>query len=48
MAGLRQARIEASVIGRAQPPEHGRLLIGAQGARPLPIFPRDEITRLFE
>jgi hydrogenase maturation factor len=45
---LIQEGITASLIGRIQPPEKGRLLIGQEGARPLPSFSRDEITRLFE
>ena len=46
--GLTQAGIRASVIGRVQPPEKGRLMVGQVGIRPLPTFARDEITRLFE
>lgn len=45
---LEQAGIRATVIGRAAPPAWGRLLIGPSGPQPLPIFSRDEITRLFE
>lgn len=45
---LTQEGITANLIGRIQPPEKGRLLIGKEGARPLPTFSRDEITRLFE
>lgn len=45
---LQQANIHASVIGNVQPPERGRQLVGPNGARPLPTFARDEITRLFE
>ncbi|HEX9924413.1 MAG TPA: AIR synthase related protein [Anaerolineae bacterium] len=48
VAALAQAGIEASFIGRVQPAEKGRVLIGEAGARPLPQFERDEITRLFE
>ncbi len=45
---LRQAGLRASLIGRVQPPEKGRLLLGKAGLRSLPTFARDEITRLFE
>ena len=45
---LTQAGIRANVIGRVQSPEQGCLLIDKAGSRPLPTFPRDEITRLFE
>jgi hydrogenase expression/formation protein HypE len=45
---LQQAGIRASVIGRVQPAERGRVLVGQAGSRPLPTFARDEITRLFE
>ena len=48
LAQLSLAGIVARVIGRVQPPEYGRLLIGKTGPRPLPTFARDEITRLFE
>lgn len=40
--------ITARVIGRVQPAEFGRKLFGKAGVQPLPIFARDEITRLFE
>ena len=39
--------IVASVIGRVQPAEFGRNLVGKEGTTPLPAFSRDEITRLF-
>jgi hydrogenase maturation factor len=48
VAALTQAEIRASVIGRVQPAEKGRWLIGKEESRPLPTFTRDEITRLFE
>jgi hypothetical protein len=48
VAALTQAEIRASVIGRVQPAEKGRWLIGKNAPHPLPIFTRDEITRLFE
>jgi hydrogenase maturation factor len=46
--GLKQAVIRADVIGKVQPAEKGRLLVSQVGARPLPTFARDEMTRLFE
>ena len=45
---LKQAGIQATVIGRVQPPEFGCRLVGEANSRPLPAFARDEITRLFE
>jgi len=48
VARLAQAGIRAGVIGRAQPAGFGRWLVSGAGRRPLPTFPRDEITRLFE
>jgi len=45
---LQQAGIAASLIGQVLPPEEGTLLVGRAGAVPLPVFARDEITRLFE
>jgi hydrogenase maturation factor len=48
VAALAQAGIEASLIGRVQPAEKGRVLLGEAGPRPLPQFKRDEIARLFE
>jgi len=45
---LKQAGINASVIGKVQAKEKGRWLISETGSRPLPTFDRDEITRLFE
>jgi hydrogenase maturation factor len=48
VAALAQAGIEASLIGRVQPAEQGRVLIGEARPRPLPQFQRDEIVRLFE
>ena len=45
---LEQTGIKASVIGRVQPAENGRLLVRENNSRPLPTFARDEITRLFE
>lgn len=40
--------IAAHLIGRVQPVEFGRKLVSKKETRPLPIFARDEITRLFE
>jgi len=48
MAGLAEAGIKAALIGRVLPPDKGCRLTGKTGSRPLPIFARDEITRLFE
>jgi hydrogenase maturation factor len=46
---LEQAGIPATVIGRLHPPEFGRCLLSPGGETiPLPVFARDEITRLFE
>lgn len=45
---LDRAGIRAALIGRVTPPENGCILVGKNGQRPLPTFPRDEITRLFE
>lgn len=45
---LAQAGIRASVIGRVQSPEQGRWLVDGPIKRPLPTYPRDELTRLFE
>ncbi|HXV44129.1 MAG TPA: AIR synthase family protein [Anaerolineae bacterium] len=48
VAELTQAEIKTSMIGRVQSAEKGRWLVGKDEPRPLPIFARDEITRLFE
>lgn len=48
VAALRAAGIGAAVIGRTQPPDFGRWLVSRQDKCPLPVFARDEITRLFE
>jgi hydrogenase maturation factor len=45
---LQQAGIAAHLIGQIQPPERGCFLVGEDGQQPLPVFARDEITRLFE
>ena len=48
LTALAEAGLKASRIGRVQPAEKGRILIGQNGTQPLPTFARDEITRLFE
>jgi hydrogenase maturation factor len=48
VSDLKAENVAACVIGRVQPTEFGRKLIGKKGSRPLPSFARDEITRLFE
>jgi hydrogenase maturation factor len=49
IAHLAHAGISATVIGRLHPPEFGRKLVSPGGRiEPLPVFERDEITRLFE
>lgn len=48
MAHLAQAGLRAALIGRILPPENGCTITGQSGSRPLPVFARDEITRLFE
>jgi hydrogenase expression/formation protein HypE len=48
IARLAAAGINAKVIGRVMPREKGCTLVGEAGVRPLPVFARDEITRLFE
>jgi hydrogenase maturation factor len=45
---LSGAGIQASVIGRVQPVEKGRVLVSREGTHSLPTFTRDEITRLFQ
>ena len=48
VAALVEAGIEASHIGSARPVEEGCVIIGEGGERTLPVFPVDEITRIFE
>ncbi len=48
LAALEDAGIAAARIGRVVEREHGVVLRGATGRRPLPHFERDEIARLFE
>ena len=45
---LTDAKIPATVIGRAVECQKGCRLTGPDGARPLLTFARDEIARLFE
>lgn len=46
---LNRHGIAAARIGRVTPAGAGRVLVAADGTRrPLPVFARDEITRLFE
>jgi len=44
---LSHAGLQASIIGRVQPVEKGRVLVSREGTHSLPTFTRDEITRLF-
>jgi hydrogenase maturation factor len=44
---LAREGIAASEIGEVTPPEDGVLLQSADGVRPLPTFPRDELARWF-
>lgn len=48
LAAYSRAGIRGTVIGGVVPRERGATLVGPEGARPLPRFPRDEIARLFE
>lgn len=48
LEALRQGGIAAAVIGRVCEPEAGCRIRWADGERPLPRFPRDEIARLLE
>jgi hydrogenase maturation factor len=45
---LELAGIPCTAIGRVVPPEHGLTLSHGGAHRPLPRFPTDEITRLFD
>ncbi|MGI8858267.1 MAG: AIR synthase family protein [Thermomicrobiales bacterium] len=45
---LARASIDARVIGEVVPAEQGVMLVEGTRRRPLPIFARDEIARLFE
>lgn len=48
LAGLQAAGVPAARLGRAVQPDRGCTLLGPEGGRPLPTFPRDEIARLFD
>lgn len=48
LEALSRVEIRASVIGRVHPAAAGCQLTGTQNSHPLPVFARDEITRLFE
>ena len=49
IAALQTAGVRATTIGTVKPPAAGVVLRRADGRRePLPTFPRDEITKLFE
>jgi len=48
LAALQAARIPATCVGRAVEPKQGCTLTRPDSERPLPIFARDEIARLFE
>lgn len=49
MARLAKAGIDATLIGEVVPADKGCQMRSADGTmRPLPEFPRDEITRLFD
>jgi len=45
---LQGSGILAGRIGQVLPPEEGVMLVTPAGARPLPVFARDEIARVFE
>ena len=44
---LAREGIDSHYIGRVVPREQGVMLVDATGPRPMPVFPRDEIARLF-
>lgn len=44
---LAREAIESHYIGQVVPREQGVVLVDGAGARPMPVFPQDEITRLF-
>jgi hydrogenase maturation factor len=44
---LAREGIDSHYIGRVVPREQGVRLVDATGERPMPVFPRDEISRLF-
>ncbi|MEK7367568.1 MAG: hypothetical protein AAB195_06390, partial [candidate division NC10 bacterium] len=45
---LQGSGILAGRIGQVLPAEEGVMLVTPTGARPLPVFARDEIARVFE
>jgi hydrogenase maturation factor len=45
--GLARERIDAHYIGQVVPRERGVVLVDGGRERPLPVFPQDEITKLF-
>jgi hydrogenase maturation factor len=47
LAAIRQAGVEASVIGTMRPREEGRKIRVGGEVRDLPAFERDEIAKLF-
>ncbi len=48
IAALREAGIAAAEIGRVLPVGAERVIIGGDERRPLPVFRRDELARLFD
>ena len=47
VGALRESGIPAGRIGEVLPAEEGLTLVTPEGVRPLPVFTRDEIARLF-
>jgi hypothetical protein len=45
---LARESIDCHFIGQVVAPEHGVMLVEGTRQWPLPVFPRDEIARLFE
>jgi hydrogenase expression/formation protein HypE len=48
ISALREAGIQAADIGRVLPAGAERVIIWGDERRPLPMFPRDELARLFD
>ena len=48
IAASRAAGIECAAIGRVTRPEDGVVLTAGGHAKPMPSFPQDEITRIFQ
>ena len=48
IAASRAAGIECTAIGRVTRPEDGVVLTAGGHAKPMPSFPQDEITRIFQ